>query len=69
MSRSRRCPSQSNGIIVRDSSQSEFCNTIIPTADVRLQCNIRRFGPKATFLHCGKQPPNSLLLDSNYSNV
>jgi hypothetical protein len=32
MSRSRRCPSQSNGIIVRDSSQSEFCNTIPPKA-------------------------------------
>ena len=32
MSRSRQCPSQSNGIIVRDSSQSEFCNTIPPKA-------------------------------------
>jgi len=25
---SRRCPSQINGIIIRESSQSEFCNTI-----------------------------------------
>jgi hypothetical protein len=27
-------PSQSNGIIVRDSSQSEFCNTIGGKADI-----------------------------------
>jgi hypothetical protein len=29
-------PSQSNGIIVRDSSQSEFCNTIGGKADMAL---------------------------------
>ena len=38
MSRSRRCPSQSNGITVRDSAQREFCNTIPPESDRLLRC-------------------------------
>jgi hypothetical protein len=40
-----------------------------PIATKLLRRTKRRYGPKATFLHCGKQSPNSLLLHSNYSNV
>jgi hypothetical protein len=34
MHRSRKCPSQPNGITVRDSSQPEFCNTIDGQAEI-----------------------------------